>query len=80
MLHGHGALILQCVSKTQPMTATQIHAAAIQKTVCRPPSRSTLFAHLGTLVAMGCLRKKGRTYLRLVDSEFDLPFESEVAA
>ena len=79
-MRGHGPLILECVSKTQPMTAKEILAEAVQKSICRAPGLTTVYTHLGVLVAMGCLQKEGATYVRLVDSEFDVLEASEVAA
>lgn len=74
MLRGHGPLILESVSKTEPMTANQIITRAQANSVCRAPGITTIHRHLAVLLEMGCLEKlPGRRYLRVVDSEFDLP-------
>jgi hypothetical protein len=76
MLRGYGPVILEAVSKTEPKTATQIHAGLIERAVCRAPGRSTVNRHLSELVAMGCVQQEAGGYRRLVDSEFDLPLEA----
>lgn len=76
MLRGYAPFILDAVPRDGAATATQIHAKLVEQAVCRAPDKSTVNRHLGILVQMGCLAKEGRTYRRLVESEFDLPLEA----
>ena len=78
MLRGYGPGILEAVPRDEPASPKEIRVTLTERTVCRTPGMTTIHRHLAELVRLGCVRHfPNGTYVRLVDSEFDLPLEPE---